>query len=144
MNSIKWAMQQRVREIKKKEKTESWLTCYFQRCVAADSFSHVVPGHADVGSLIRFAPSSMNDAKEEERAARQQHAMRSWVIFVRFHPLSVLVPLHRRGWPPFRFAVESGGLPLGDNQVRWVLHYPGWGVLLPQTGSWRKEEEEEV
>lgn len=45
------------------------LTGYFQRCITADSFPQVVSGHADIGSLIRFAPSSVNNTKEEKRAA---------------------------------------------------------------------------
>lgn len=117
-----------------------WLTCYFQRSIAADSFAQVVAGHADIGSLIWFAPSPMNDAQEEKRAAGQQHAVRTWIVFVRFYPLAILVPLHCRSWPPLCFTVESGWLTLGYNQVRRVLHNPGWGVLLAKTGSWQKKK----
>lgn len=136
---ITWATQQRG-EMKNKEDTESWLTGYFQRCITADSFSQVVPGHADIGSLVRFAPSSMNDAKEEKWATEQQHALWSGIVPVCFNTLSILVPLHRWGRPPLCFTVESGRLPFGNNQVRWVLHNPGWGVLLAQTGSWSRKK----
>lgn len=55
------------REEEKRRKTT--LTGYFQRRITADSFPQVVSGHADIGSLIRFAPSSVNNTKEEKRAA---------------------------------------------------------------------------
>lgn len=81
----------------------------------------------------------MNNTQEEKRASGKQHAVRTWVIFVSFHPLSILVPLHCRGWPPLCFTIESGRLPFGYNQVRRVLHNSRWGVLLAQTRSWRKK-----
>lgn len=44
------------------------LTGYFQRGVVAHRLSQVVAGDADVGTFVRFAPSSVDDAKKEERA----------------------------------------------------------------------------
>lgn len=77
----------------------------------------------------------MNDPEEEERAAGQQHALRARVVPVSLHPLTIFVPLHRRGGPPLGFAVESGRLAFGDDQVGGMLHNPGREVLLAQTGS---------
>lgn len=111
------------------------LTGYFQRGVVAHCLSQVVASNTDVRTFIRFTPPSMDDAQEEERATGKKHALRTGIVPVRFHPLSILVPLHCRGWPPLCFTVESGGLPFGYDQVRGMLHNPGWGVLLAQTGS---------
>ena len=96
----------------------------------ADRFTKVVSGHAHVGALVRLAAAAVDDAKEEERAAGQQHALRAWVVAVRLHALAVLVPLHRRCGPALRLAVEGGRLTLGHDQVRGVLHYPGSEVFL--------------
>lgn len=45
------------------------LTGDVQRGVATDGLPQVVAGHAGVDALIRFAPASVHDAEEEERAA---------------------------------------------------------------------------
>lgn len=111
------------------------LTGYFQGCIVTDRLAQIVSCHTHVTAVVGLAPPSVDDTQEEEGAAGQQHALRAGIIPVRFHPLAILVPLHRRGRPPLRFAVERGGLPLGDDQVRGVLHDPGCGVLLAQTGS---------
>lgn len=111
------------------------LTGYFQRGVVAHCLPQVVAGNTNVGTFIRLASPSVDDAQKEEGAAGEQHALRAGIVPVGLHPFAIFVPLHSRGWPTLRLTVESGGFPLGDDQIRRVLDNPGWGVLLTETRS---------
>ena len=138
-------MNKKLDPLKRQERTGKILrlTCNFQRGIATDGFSEVVSGHADVRPFVRFAASAMDYSQEEQGAAGQQHAVGARIVLVRLHPLSVLVPLHGGRGPPLGLAVEGGRLALGHDQVGGVLHDAGRGVLLPQTGSWKADTEQE-
>ena len=110
------------------------LTGYIERSIATNGLPQVVAGDTGVDALVWFAPASVHDAEEEEGAAGQQHAMRPGVIFVGLNALAVLVPLHAGDGSALSFAVESGGLPFGDDQIRGVLHNPRRAVLGPWPG----------
>lgn len=114
--------------------TYAALTSYFQRSVVAHCLSQVVAGYTNVGTFVRLAPTSVDDAQKEEGAAGEQHALRTGIVPIRFHPFAIFVPLHSWGWPTLRLTVESGGFPLGNDQVRRVLNNPGRRVLLAETG----------
>lgn len=103
----------------------------------ADSFSQIVSGYAHIRALIWFAAAAVNYSQEEEGAAGQQHAVRTRVVPVGLHPLSILVPLHGGRGPPLGLAIEGGRLALRNDQVRGMLHDAGRVIFLPQTGSWR-------
>lgn len=122
-------------EREKETRRRAALTCYFQRGIVAHCLSQVVAGNADVGTFVRLAPSSVDDAQEEKGATGQQHALGAGIVPVCFHPLTIFVPLHCWSWPPLRLTVERGRLPFGYDQVRWVLYNPRWGVLLAQPRS---------
>lgn len=85
----------------------------------------------------------MHDAQEEEGAAGQEHAVRAGVIFVRLHALTILIPLNARGGAALRLAVEGGGLPLGDDQIRGVFHNPRCAVFKPCPGPCEVETQAE-
>lgn len=86
-------------------KTVLELTGNVERGIAADGLPQVVAGDAGVDTLVRFASASMHNAKEEERAAGQEHAVRAGIVPVRLHALAILVPLYGRGGPALRLAV---------------------------------------
>lgn len=73
----------------------------------------------------------MDDAQEEEGAAGQEHAVRTGVVLVCLHTLPIFVPLYGGSGPALRLAVERGGLPFGDNQIRGVFRYPRSAVFKP-------------
>lgn len=106
------------------------LTGHFQGCIVANRLTQIVSGHTHVAAIVRFAPASVHDAQEEQRAGGQQHAVRTRVVAVRLDALPVFVPFHRGGWPALCFTVEGGGFPFGHNEVRGVLNNAGREVFL--------------
>lgn len=100
------------------------LTGNIKRSITTNGLSQVIAGNTGVDTLIWFAPASMYNTEKEEGAARQEHAMRTGVIPVCLNTLPILVPLYSGGGTSLCFAVESGGFPPGDNQIRGVLHNP--------------------
>lgn len=110
------------------------LTGNIEWSVTANGLSQVVACNTGVDALIRFAPPSVYDAKEEEGAAGQEHAVRAGVILICLHALTVLIPLYTGAGSALGFAVESGRFPLGDYQIRGVLHNPRCTLFKPWSG----------
>lgn len=111
-------------------------TCYFQRCISADRFSQVVSCHADINPLVWFTSSSMDNAKEEEGTARQQHTVRTRVIFVRLHSFTIFVPLDNGSGTTFCFAVQRCRFSLRNDVIRWMFYYSWWEILQTGTRAW--------
>lgn len=93
----------------------SRLTCDLQRGITADGLAQVIPRYAHVYPFVGLAAPSVNDSEEEEGAAGEEHAVRAWILTVRFDSLAIFVPLHHRGRPTFGLTVQRGGLALGNN-----------------------------
>ncbi len=98
-----------------------------------DRLAQIVSGHAHVAAIVGLAPSSVDDAQEEEGPAGQQHAMGAGVVAVRLNALPIFVPFHRRGRAALCLTVKSSWFPFGHNEVRGVLHNAGREVLLAKT-----------
>lgn len=60
--------------------------------------------------------------------------MGTGVIFVRLHALAILIPLYTGSGSALCLAVKGGRLPLGDNQIRGILHNPRCAVFKPCPG----------
>lgn len=117
------------------------LTCHFQGCISTHCFPKVVPCDADVASFIGFASAPMHNAQEEQGSARQEHPVGPGIVLVGLHPLTILVPLNGGSGPALGLAVQSGGLALGHNDIRRVLHNPRGEVLLAKTRSYKTRAE---
>lgn len=115
-----------------KKKTAA-LTSYFQGCIVTDRLAQIISGHTDVAAVVWLAPTSVNDAQEEEGSAGQQHAVGARVVSVRLNALAIFIPFHCRGWTALCLTVERGWFPFRHNQIRGVLYNPGWEVFLSET-----------
>lgn len=82
----------------------------------------MILGDAPVDSAVLLL-LAVHHAKEEERAAGQQHPVRLGVPGRRLHGLAILVPLDLRLRLALGLAVQRHRLVLRDNYIRGVLRY---------------------